>query len=366
MIPFRLFYLISAVLFITSCTTKEPFLKTNEMMQIPALGQEILDTEELFDGKEIIELEFCDDCIIGEVQKIISDKTGIYVLDKTIGKSLKKFDWNGKLIYSLDESGNGLGKYVLPFDFDLEDEKVIILDVNQRKMLFFDSEFGTFEREERLGEFQAVSFAVLGNQTYAYHLDGRNYGPGKHFLGLISGRDITIESPSWIYDFGNSDYMTLEQEFSKGKNGLLFAKSMNDTIYSVDNRGFTPRYYLNFGDKSLSDEIREADIFESRQKIMTEWPYFHWGRIFENDQKLFFLWSGDLGERNLSFFDKKLKKTFLLKGNDFFPDKIFHLDESKIMFYITPEEYMENNIKDLNKEYKNPVIVSYQFRENKN
>jgi hypothetical protein len=52
---------------------------------------------------------------------------------------------------------------VLPFDFDLLDEKFIILDVNQRKMLFFDSELGTFEKEERLGDFQAVSFATLGN-----------------------------------------------------------------------------------------------------------------------------------------------------------------------------------------------------------
>jgi hypothetical protein len=33
-----------------------------------------------------------------------------------------------------------------------------------------------------------------------------------------------------------------------------------------------------------------------------------------------------------------------------------------LMFYITPEEYMENNIKDLTKEYKNPGIVIYQFR----
>jgi hypothetical protein len=361
----RLFYFLSVVIFISSCTTKEPVFETYELVQIPVLDQEMLDPEELFEGKEIIELEFCDDCIIAEVQKIMSDETGIYVLDKTIVKSLKKFDWNGNLIYSINESGSGLGKYVLPFDFDLVDEEVIILDVNQRKMLFFDSELGTFEKEERLGDFQAVSFATLGNQTFAYHLDGRTFGPGKHFLGLVSGPDSTSDSSNWVFDFGNSDNMTVEQEFSKGQEGVLFAKSMNDTIYSVDERGFSPKYYLNFGGKGLSDEIRDGDIMESRQKIMTEWPYFHWGRVFENSQKLFFLWSGDQGERNLSFFDKKLKKTFLLKGNDFFPNKIFHLDEARLLVYITPEEYMENDIKDLNKEYKNPVIVSYKFRANK-
>lgn len=39
--------------------------------------------------------------------------------------------------------------------------------------------------------------------------------------------------------------------------------------------------------------------------------------------------------------------------------------EDRLLVYITPEEYMENDIKDLNKEYKNPVIVSYPFRANK-
>jgi hypothetical protein len=150
------------VLVTSSCTT-EPVFETNELVQIPGLDQEILDPVELFDGKEIIELEFCDDCIIAEVQKIMADDSGINILDKNIIKSLKKFDWNGKLIYSINESGSGLSKYVLPFDFDLLDEKFIILDVNQRKMLFFDSELGTFEKEERLGDFQAVSFATLGN-----------------------------------------------------------------------------------------------------------------------------------------------------------------------------------------------------------
>jgi hypothetical protein len=198
-----------------------------------------------------------------------------------------------------------------------------------------------------------------------YHLDGRTFGPGKHFLGLIAGSDSTSGSTNWVYDFGNSDYMSVEQEFSKVQNGVLFAKSMNDTIYSVDERGFSPKYYLNFGDKGLSDEMRNADVMASRQQIMTEWPYFHWGRVLENSQKLFFLWSGDQGERNLSFFDKKLNKTFLIRGNNFFLNKIFHLDEARLLVYIIQEEYMENDIKDIDQEYKNPILVSYPFRATK-
>ncbi len=74
----NLFDLLWVVLVTSPCTT-EPVFETNELVQILGLDQEILDRVELFDGKEIIEFEFCDDCIIAEVQKILVDDSGINV-----------------------------------------------------------------------------------------------------------------------------------------------------------------------------------------------------------------------------------------------------------------------------------------------
>lgn len=363
MFSYRFYCFIFLILISSSCSNNDSVFEKIEINRIPALDQETVDPEDLFDIKTIIPLDFCDDCIIGEIHKILVDDSGIYVLDKNIVKSLKKFDFDGKLIYSINESGDGLGKYVLPFDFELVEDEVVILDVNQRKVLFFDSELGLFEKEERFGAFQAVSFAFVGNDNFAFHLDGRDFGSGKHFLGHITGLSSNFTAANWVYDFGNTDYMTVVQEFSRGLKGLLFSKSMNDTIYQVDEKGFHPKYFLDFGKKGLSDDIRNADIFEAREKIMTDWPYFHWGRVFENLDKVFFLWSGNQGEKKLSFYDKNLKKTFNLKGEVYFPNNIIYLDGTRLITYITPEEYMENDIPYIKKEYRNPVIVSFMIKK---
>jgi len=355
-------YLIFMGFILDSCTNKEQVLESNSLTQIPALNQEVLPVESFLERKKIIRLEFCEECIIGEINKILTDQTGIYVLDKTISNSIKKFDWKGKFLFSISQTGAGLGNFILPFDFDLVDSSVVVLDVNQRKMLFYNNEDGVFEKESRFGDFQAMTFASLGDDFFAFHLDGRNFGPSKHYLGLISDGKLSADSAKFIFEYGNTDYLSLEQDFSRSNGNLLYSKSMNDTIYEVDKRGFKAKYFLDFGEKAISEEIKKSDMLIAREKIMTDWPFFSWGRVFENSDHLFFLWSGNQGERKLSVFDKKAKKTQLLQSDKFFPLNVFQVDEDLVWAFITPEEYMENNIEGLSKEYENPVLISYQIR----
>lgn len=358
--PFSI--LIFMILSLVSCTNKEQVSAPNSFTQIPALNQELLAVEKLLERKEIIRLEYCEECIIGEVNKILTDQTGIYVLDKTISNSIKKFDWKGKFLYSISQTGSGLGNFILPFDFDLVDSSVVVLDVNQRKMLFYNNEDGVFEQERRFGDFQAMTFASLEDGFFAFHLDGRNFGPSKHFLGLISQGELPADSAKYIFEYGNTDYLSLEQDFSRSNGSLLFSKSMSDTIFEVNKLGFKAKYFLDFGEKAISEEIKKSDMLIAREKIMTEWPFFNWGRVFENSNHLFFLWSGNQGDRNLSVYDKKTNKTFLLQSEVFFSHNLFQVKEDVVWAYITPEEYMENNIDGLSKDYENPVLVSYKIR----
>lgn len=352
--------ILAAGLLLSSCSNEKKE-KDFALQTIPSSNLQDMDPEEIFEQNQIINLDFCDDCIIGDIDKILIDDTGLYILDKQVTKSLKKFNWEGKLIFNINEIGEGLGKFVLPFDFDLEDETLLILDVNQRKMLKFNSNNGTFIQEKRIGEFQAVRFASLGKEAVAYHLDGREFGEGMHYLGKIVNYNNEDKNSKHLYDYGNSDYMTVDQEFTKGKTGILFAKSMNDTIYSVDIEGFHPKYLLDFGKKRLDESIKNSDIFEAREKIMSNWPHFHWGRMFENSNYLIYLLSGDQGKKSLAYYSKESKRTSRLNGPSFFPLNIFYLDDSRLMAYITPEEYLEYDIEGIEKEYRNPIIVTYRI-----
>ncbi|MDX5476943.1 MAG: 6-bladed beta-propeller [Cyclobacteriaceae bacterium] len=337
-------------------------MNENTLIKIPVSGLDNQVFEDKFEINRIIALDFCDACIIGEVHKILIDDSGFYVLDKTITKSIKKFDWNGTLLFNISESGEGLGKYILPFDMELDKNRLFVLDVNQRKILFFNAVNGQFDNEQRIGDFQALTFAHLDNNTFAYHLDGRELGPDLHYLGQIAALGGGKSTAKWVLDFGNTDYMTAEQEFTRGEKGLLFAKSMNDTVYQVEASGFIPKYVFDFGDKRISDDIKKADMMEAMQRIMTDWPHFHWGRVFENSNQVFFLWSGNQGQRNLSYYDKVTGVTYLLEGDSFYPKNIVYVDDQRLIAFISPEEYMESDLKGVVKEYRNPVLVSYTFK----
>lgn len=355
---------ISLCLVLLSCSEgkKQEKQINNPVQVIPVETTDTKKFQQLFTTSNIITLDFCDDCIIGEVHKILFDESGIFVSDKNITKSVKKFDWSGKLIFSINEVGDGLGKYVLPFDIDLFQDYLAVLDVNQRKVLLFDDQTGAFQEERKIGDQQVVTFAHIQEDQFAYHLDGRDLGPEKYALGKISKlSDRNKEMALGVFDFGFTDYMTVEQEFTKNKTGLLFSKGMNDTIYQVDQFGFHPKYLLDFGEKRIHDEIKKEDMMTAMQKIMTVWPHFHWGRVYENSKNIFFLWSGDKGKHHLSVYDKSLEKTFLIEDNNYFPKKLIYADDSKVIMLVTPEEYLENDLNQITKEYRNPVLIVYDI-----
>ncbi|MDO9552022.1 6-bladed beta-propeller [Rhodonellum sp.] len=310
-----------------------------------------------------VPLEFCEDCIVGMVDKILVDDSGYYVLDKTITKSITKFGKEGQFIFRIESQGDGLGKYILPFDFELEIEKdaIAILDVNQRKVLFFHSSNGEFINEGRYGEFQAMRFSHVGGDQYAFHLDGREFGEGKHDLGIIADIHKKEILNAGVFDFGNTDYMAVDQEFTRGDLGVLFAKSMNDTVYQVTEKGYQPKFVFDFGNRKMTDDIRNADVMEARQKIMTTWPFFHWGRVFENREWVFFLWSGDNGERRLSAFNQKENKNYGIESEELSAKNLFHVEENRVYAFLNPEEYSEKSLVDNPDKDRNPTILIFSL-----
>lgn len=311
-----------------------------------------------------VPLEFCEDCIVGMVDKILMDESGYYVLDKTITKSITKFGKDGQLMFRIESSGEGLGKYILPFDFELDLGKnaIAILDVNLRKILFFHANNGKFMNEGRYGEFQAMRFSHIGGDQYAFHLDGREFGEGRHDLGIIADIQKKEILNSGVPDFGNTDYMAVDQEFTRGDLGVLFVKSMNDTIYRVTEKGYQPKFVFDFGKRRITDDIRNADVMEARDKIMATWPFFHWGRVFENREWVFFLWSGENGVRQLSAFNQKENKNYGIESDALSAKNIFHVDENRVFAFLIPEEYSGKSLVDNPDKDRNPTILIFSLK----
>lgn len=207
-----------------------------------------------------------------------------------------------------------------------------------------------------------MRFSHIDGDQYAFHLDGREFGEGKHDLGIIADIQKKEILNVGVSDFGNTDYMAVDQEFTRGDLGVLFAKSMNDTVYRVTEKGYQPKFVFDFGKRKITDEIRNADVMEARDKIMATWPFFHWGRVFENREWVFFLWSGDNGERQLSAFNQKENKNYSIESEELSAKNLFHVDENKVYAFLNPEEYSETSLMDNPDKDRNPTILIFSLK----
>ncbi len=78
----------------------------------------ILDIDSLVANYKFIRLDTNDSCLIGKIDKIISDSSCLFVYDKR-NSSVFKFDDNGKFLCKIDYKGKGPTEYNEAWDMTL-------------------------------------------------------------------------------------------------------------------------------------------------------------------------------------------------------------------------------------------------------
>jgi len=295
---------------------------------------------ELFSDTTFIPLEFCEDCIIGDISKVIKDDTGFIILDKTISKRVYKFDNLGNFLFTIGEKGVGLGNYVLPFDMSKVPgtNKLAILDQNQSKILYFDVNTGVFIEENRIS-FQAKSIFYLDSSIVAVHLDGNFMSAERDSMAVLLNLNKNSFTYKGVFDFPKSDQNVTEGDFYLGAEGVLFTKSFNDTVYSVDIEKFSPRYVFDFGDKAVPESIKKMPLTIMYESLMKTSPYYHNGNVIENSRYLFYNWWADDEEMNFGIYDKKKKENISLRGDKVIFKRPFYVTDDYMLSYLINYDY---------------------------
>lgn len=312
-----------------------------------------------------IPLEFCENCIIGDISKVLKTEDGFIISDRNIAKQVFKFDDEGNFLFKIGASGEGLGNYVLPFDISLIPgvKRVAVLDQNQMKIIYYSLVDGAFIEEIPIN-FQAKSFHFLSDELIALHFDGQFSGREVDSLAGI----LDLGKRNFVYkgvvDYSKTDQNNTAGDFFQNGNNLLFSKSLNDTIYKVDENGFEPKFILNFGDKKVSDEIKSLPLMDMRMRMMEEIPFYHNGNIIENEQYLFFLWWGNGENENFSIYDKKYDVLESFQGEDLIFKRPFFLTDEYLLSYLTNKDYEKIDSKDtfLGKG-QNHLIIKVSFND---
>ncbi|WP_075351743.1 6-bladed beta-propeller [Algoriphagus marinus] len=356
--------LLISLFFISACENA-PLEKPTELITIKVASENRLSISEIFEEPEIIELEQCDSCLIGDINKVLKDDSGFYILDRNRAEAIFKFDLEGNFIFKIDTKGEGPGQFKLPFDFDLLENGVelFILDMNSRKFLVFDKSTGSFIREFSYSTFQVENFIAFSNDLFAVEVDGRNTVSEKKNLGHIVNFTLNDTIFKGILDYPKTVVMFYGQEFTKSSHSFLFSRALNDTIYTVLENEFKPKYFLDFGNRKVSTELKILDIMELGQGIQKEASFFSLGRNFENSKYLIFNWANEKEyEQNGIYFKGKSEFYHLVSENSLFRNPFFMDEESVFTFYSNTDR----NFSPLPNEYiqkENFYLARFLFKD---
>ncbi|MEP1087915.1 6-bladed beta-propeller [Algoriphagus sp.] len=360
---FKYLLFVSLSFFFFSCVSEKSDLENQSFYTIN-LNSAFTESVDFISDTTFIPLEFCDDCIIGDISKVLKTPDGFIISDKRVTKRVLKFNNDGGFEFVIGAQGDGLGNYVLPFDISLipETNRLAVLDQNQKKIIIYSLVDGKFIEEIPIN-FQAKSLHYISPNLLAVHLDGQFSGKELDYLAGI----LDLQKNEFIYqevlDFSKTDQNKTAADFLKGSKDLLFSKSLNDTIYVVGKDGFTPKYLVDFGDKRVSDEIKKLPLMDMRTRMMREVPFYHNGNFIENEKYLFFLWWGEDEYENFTLFDKKENQTLNYHGKNIIFKRPFYITEDYMLSYLLNEDYENMGV---NQQFfglsQNQVLIKISFR----
>lgn len=183
----------------------------------------------------------------------ILDRHGLYfVLDRSDSRTVVSFTHEGMPFARYGSVGQGPGEYVSPWDFDVKDSIVHILDTNSKKILRYTIE-GEFLSERSLPFFaDAIKLTSSGNVFLNLTPNGKSYPQ-------ICMADTSMKELS--YSLAYPDHYTggvsTADTFRGDGKDVIYYRSPMDTVYVFYPDGLLKHaLVLDFMGKGITEEQR--------------------------------------------------------------------------------------------------------------
>ncbi|XOV92132.1 MAG: 6-bladed beta-propeller [Bacteroidota bacterium] len=331
--------------------------------------------------KNIIPLEYSTQSLVGSIDKIITYKDYIFILDSEETKSVFCFVNDGTFQFKINAIGKGPGEFTKPFDFDINifNHQIEILDSYQRKIVVYDM-VGNFLDEIKLDR-QVMSFCSINQSSYLLHLDGRDFmDKGKTNLYQVWDKSKGILHSN-VFDYGSTDAESIPNEYTRFDKSIHFVHAWTDTIYSCNTDGILPIYTIDFGGSRANDELKKLDLMGMMNYFKTNGLRVHSGNLCETDDLIAISWlhqdnAGD-AQHYTTYYDKNTQKTFTVSQRKNWEDSVMTLGPLTTMgndfigilegnVSLLREFFPEGKSLQLNYDYdidRNPVLVQYELKD---
>lgn len=209
------------------------------------------------DSVLMIPLETTDECLIGEVTKLIYQNDLIYIADNT-SQSVFVFDKFGKLKTKIHVVGNGPGEYTEINYFTVHGTDMVVYDINIRKLLFYDAS-GKFIYDKDVSDIWGTDLFCIGDILYLPN-DGSSSKSGFYNLFTIDlSHSDKIEKYLPFEDSQNDQGWSIDSYYALLGNEALLCFCPFDELYTVKDGEVSLSYKVDFGDRRLPKQYIEGD-----------------------------------------------------------------------------------------------------------
>lgn len=193
-----------------------------------------------------------DKTMFSYVDKIMAYRDKFYVLDKNESRTVVSFEKDGSPGHRYGRVGQGPGEYVFPWDMDVDETGVYVLDTNSKKVIHY-SEEGMFLGERSL-PFFADALKRLKNGNFIFNITP----DGKQLPALVVTDSLMNPvGRSNSYPEGYVGGCSTGYIFRKNGSEVAFYRSPSDTLIMLDESGKTDAFVVfDFLGKAIPEEAK--------------------------------------------------------------------------------------------------------------
>lgn len=193
-----------------------------------------------------------DKTMFSYVDKIVAYNDKYYLLDQSALRMVVSFEKDGSPGHRYGRVGQGPGEYVFPWDMDVDETGVYVLDTNSKKVIHY-SEEGTFLGERSL-PFFADALKRLKNGNFIFNITP----DGKQLPALVVTDSLMNPvGRSNSYPEGYVGGCSTGYIFRKNGLEVAFYRSPSDTLIMLDESGKTDAFVVfDFLGKAIPEEAK--------------------------------------------------------------------------------------------------------------
>ena len=258
---------------ICSCSITKDEHEMSEIIEFTEIVKHKIDTN-LISNIEYIPLETNEECLIGNISRLIYRNERFYLFDLFITNSIYVFNRKGKFIYKIDKVGKGPGEYVSISDFDVDDnDNIYVFDAGgKRRLICYKEQGGVFESIKPPKSF--IEFKFINNNKLIAYLPFSKKGIEGGYAIMDKTGGGSEEIIPFRKQIDNDQHFYETSHIFRSEKSIYFSPRYTNEIYKVkDNKAskvYSFSYDVRPSEEYISDLLnRKVQYLENDNYVLS-------------------------------------------------------------------------------------------------